>query len=184
MICVADATLKLALVPWNFTAVAPSRPVPVKVTTVPTGPEVGEKPVMTGAGMTVKLVALVALPPAVVTATAPVVAPPGTVAVICVGLTTLKDAGVPLNVTELAPSKAEPVRVTEVPTGPEAGRIPEMVGAGMRVKLAGLAALPPGVVTEMVPVVAPTGTVAVICVAETTLKLALECRRLAGTGRT
>ena len=44
-----------------------------------------------------------------------------------------------------------------------------MVGAGITVKLPGLVAVPPGVVTLMVPVVAPAGTVAVIWVAESTV---------------
>jgi hypothetical protein len=53
--------------------------VPVIVTTVLTGPLVGEKLAMVGAGVvTVKLVLLVAVPPGVVTRIGPVVAPAGT----------------------------------------------------------------------------------------------------------
>jgi hypothetical protein len=73
----------VALVPWNLTEVAPVRFVPVIVTEVPTGPPVGEKLVIVGpVAVTVKLEALVAVPPGVVTEIVPVVAPLGTVAVI------------------------------------------------------------------------------------------------------
>jgi len=55
-------------------------------------PVVGEKLAIEGGPITVKLLtvsaALVPVPPAVVTATRPVVAPTGTVAVICVSLLT------------------------------------------------------------------------------------------------
>ena len=69
-----------ALTPLNRTAVAPLKFVPLIVTLVPTGPLVGVTLVIVGAGMTVKLLALVAVPPGVVTLTGPVVAVVGTVA--------------------------------------------------------------------------------------------------------
>ena len=72
--------MKLALTPLNATAVAPLKFVPLIVTLVPTGPLVGVKLVIVGAGTTVKLLALVAVPPGVVTRSGPVVAPVGTVA--------------------------------------------------------------------------------------------------------
>ena len=59
---------------------APVKFVPLIVTLAPTGPLVGATLVTVGAGMTVKLVALVAVPPGVVTLRGPVVAPAGTVA--------------------------------------------------------------------------------------------------------
>ena len=62
----------------NLTAVAPVKLVPPIVTTVPTGPLAGVKLVILGA--TVKLFALVAVPPGAVTLKGPVVAPAGTVA--------------------------------------------------------------------------------------------------------
>jgi hypothetical protein len=64
--------------PLNFTAVAPVKFVPLIVTIVPTAPLVGAKLVIVGA--TTKLVALVAVPPGVVTLRGPVVAVAGTVA--------------------------------------------------------------------------------------------------------
>jgi hypothetical protein len=132
-------------------------------TIVPTGPLVGEKLVIVGAEITVKLAALVAVPPEVVTLAVPVVAPVGTVAVICVALLTVKlVAVVPLNLTAVAPVKLVPVRTTVVPTGPLLGLKLLTVGAATTVKLVGLVAVPPEVVTAIVPVVAPVGTVAVI----------------------
>jgi hypothetical protein len=61
------------------------------VTNVPTTPPPGEKLVIVGLDptVTVKLLALVAVPAAVVTAIGPVVAPVGTVAVICVASLTV-----------------------------------------------------------------------------------------------
>lgn len=56
---------------------------PLIVTTVPTGPLVGEKLAMEGdGGRTLNELALLPVPPAAVTLIAPVVAPFGTVAVI------------------------------------------------------------------------------------------------------
>ena len=73
--------MKPAAVPLNLTADAPVKFVPLIVTLVPTGPLVGVKLVIVGAlALTVKLVALVAVPAGVVTLTGPVVAPAGTVA--------------------------------------------------------------------------------------------------------
>ena len=52
--------------------------------------------------LTRKVLMLVAVPPGVVTLTGPVVAPDGTVAVICVDELTVKSAVVPLNLTPVA----------------------------------------------------------------------------------
>jgi len=75
---VADNTVNDADIPLIFTAVAPVKLLPVIVTAVPAGPVAGEKLVIAGA--TAKLLALVVVPPGVVTASGPVVAPAGTVA--------------------------------------------------------------------------------------------------------
>jgi hypothetical protein len=65
----------------NATAVTPVKFVPLIVTLVPAGPLAGVKLVIVGAlALTVKLLALVAVPPDVVTLSGPVVAPAGTVA--------------------------------------------------------------------------------------------------------
>ena len=77
----------------------------------------------------------------------PVVAPVGTVAVICVAEFTVNDvAVVVLNFTELVvkspvivPLKFVPVIVTDVPTGPKVGVNEVIVGAGtVTVKLVAL----------------------------------------------
>jgi hypothetical protein len=131
VICVAELTVNdVAAVPLNATPVAPVNPVPVIVTDVPTGPLVGENPVTVGAdAATVNELALVPVPPAVVTDTVPLVAPVGTVAVTCVAELTVNDvADVPLNFTAVAPVKPVPVIVTDVPTGPLVGENPVTVG--------------------------------------------------------
>jgi hypothetical protein len=68
-----------------------------------------------------------------VTVTLPVVAPFGTGATMLVALQLVGVAVVPLNLTVLAPCvvpKFVPVMVTGVPTGPEVGDTPVMLGAG------------------------------------------------------
>ena len=113
--------------------VAPVKFVPVIVTVVPTGPLVGVKLVIVGAGtplVTVKEVALVPVPPEVVTAIGPVVAPAGTVAVICTAEPTENVGAVtPLNLTAVAPVKPLPLIVTDVPGVPEVGVKPVTAGA-------------------------------------------------------
>ena len=52
---------------------------------------------------------LVTVPPGVVTVTVPLVAPFGTLAVICPSDVTVKSAEVPLNLTEVAPVKLPPM---------------------------------------------------------------------------
>src|SRR5213594_2245823 len=128
-IVVAEVTVKLALTPLNVTVVAPVKFVPLIVTLVATGPLVGVKLVIVGAGITVKLFVLVAVPPGVVTRSGPVVAPVGTVAWIVVAEVTVKLALTPLNVTVVAPVKFVPLIVTLVPTGPLVGVKLVIVGA-------------------------------------------------------
>src|SRR2546427_13290492 len=100
---------------------------------------------------TVKLLALLAVPAEVVTLIGPVVAPAGTLAVIVVAEPTVKLALVPLNSTAVAVVKFVPLIVTLVPTGPLAGAKLAIVGGLITVKLPALLAVPPGVVTLMVP---------------------------------
>jgi len=166
----------VADVPPNVTWVAPVRPVPTIVTAVPSVPLVGEKEVITGPPVTVKLVALVAVPLGFVTVIGPVVADVGTVVVICVELFTVNVADVPLNATAVEPVKFVPVMTTLVPTEPLVGVKEVIVGepAAVTVKLLALEAVPPGVVTMIFPVMAPVGTTAVIWVAELTVKFVAE----------
>src|SRR5439155_15055055 len=101
------------------TAVAPVKFAPLIVTLVPTGPFVGVKLAIVGA--IVKLLALVAVPAAVVTLSGPVVAPVGAVARMAVADVTVKPAVVPLNLTVVVPMKFKPLIVTTVPAGPFVG---------------------------------------------------------------
>src|SRR5439155_971037 len=116
----SEVTVKLAaFTPLNFTAVAPVKFVPLIVTTVPAGPLAGVKLAIVGA--TAKLLALVAVPAAVVTLSGPVVAPVGTVAWSVVSERTAKLAAVPLKLTAVVRVKPLPLIVTTVPTGPAVG---------------------------------------------------------------
>jgi hypothetical protein len=123
----------------NRTAVAPVKFVPLMVTLAPTGPLLGVKLEIVGGLITVKLLALLAVPAEVMTLIGPLVAPAGTVAVIVLAEFTVKLALVPLNRTAVAPVKLVPLIVTLVPTGPLAGVKLAIVGgfAGV-VALAGL----------------------------------------------
>ena len=86
-----------------------------------------------GSGVTVKSEPLWIVPPGVVTLILPVLTDVGEIAVICVGLFTVKDAaGVPLKLTTLAPLKLVPVITTDdvpEPKQPLVGVKLVMVGA-------------------------------------------------------
>jgi hypothetical protein len=164
---------ELAATPLNRTAVAPVKPLPLIRTEVPTGPLFGENEEIVGAVavvVTVKFVALVAVPPGVVTVIFPVTAPLGTVVMILVPdpFTENELAATPPNVTAVAPVRPVPLMVTEVPTGPLDGENEEIVGAPavvVTVKFVALVAVPLVVFTVIGPVVAPVGTFVTICVA-------------------
>jgi hypothetical protein len=156
----------IGAVPLNVTVLVPCvdpKLVPVIVTDAPTAPDVGDTLVMVGG--TVNATPLLATPPAV-TITFPVVAPAGTVATIDVALQLVIVVAVPLNVAVLVPCvepKFIPVIVTDAPVTPDVGDRLVMLGVGSTVNEEPLLAKPP-TVTTMFPVVAPTGTVAVMCV--------------------
>jgi len=176
LMLVADAIVNVVVaMPPNFTAVAPVKFVPVIVTSVPIGPLAGENELIVGgSGITVKLAALVAVPTPVLTEIGPVVAAAGTFTVMVVEETTVKTVvAMPLNLMAVAPVKLVPVIVTLAPMVPLVGVKDVIVGAPavVTVKLALLLAVLPGVVTEILPVVAPVGTVAVIEVAELTVNV-------------
>jgi hypothetical protein len=82
-----------------------------------------------GGPVTVKFVALVAVPLSVVTVIGPVVAPVGTFVTICVALFDVIVALTPLNFAEVAPVRFVPLIVTVVPTGPAVGTNEVIVGA-------------------------------------------------------
>lgn len=105
-----------------------------------------------------KSAALMAVPAAVVTLILPFVAPAGTNALICVDEFTTNAAVVLLKFTAVAPVKFKPVIVTWVLAAPKVG-VKEVM-TGPTVKSFALKAVPPPVITLILPVVAPDGTVA------------------------
>jgi hypothetical protein len=165
---VFDQLVGVAVVPLNFTVLVPCvapKFVPVIVTEVATGPLVGDRFVMLGATVTVKLTPLLASE-FTVTTTLPVVAPDGTGTTMLVFDQLVGVAVVPLNFTVLVPRvvpKFVPVIVTEVATGPLVGERFVMLGGTATVKVSALLATPPTVTTTP-PVVAPAGTVATMLV--------------------
>jgi hypothetical protein len=137
--------------------------VPLIVTEVPTGPDVGFRVVIVGT-LTVKFTPLLATPPTV-TVTLPVVAPPGTGTTMLVALQLVDPAVVPLKEIVLDPGLAPnpvPVIVTEVPTDPEVGF--KLAICGVTEKVTPLLAVPPTVTTTF-PVVAALGTGTMMLVA-------------------
>ena len=131
----------------------------------------------------VNVAALVAVPSGVVTVIKPVNPPEGggTVAVICVCEFTVHAAATPLKLTVEPGRKFVPLIVTLAPTPALAGVNETMEGAPEPVstrKLPALVTVPLGAVTLTGPVLAPTGTVAVICVSEFTVKTAFTPLKL------
>jgi len=119
--------------------------------------------------VTVNELALVAVPPGVVTEIVPVVAPVGTVVEMWLASVTEKVADVPLNFTAEAPVKFVPVRVRAAPTCPLDGEKLVSVGpATVTVKLLAEVAVPCDVTSEILPVTAAGGTVKVALVAPLT----------------
>ena len=149
---VGEITVKTADTLPISTRPVPVKLVPVIVTVVPTGPLVGAMPLIAGVGACVgaggtpgEMVNIVptrplmptapleAEPTGVATTTlAGPVAPPGTVAVMVVGDTTVNRAGMVVaptwKVIARVPVKLFPVMVTVVPGRPLAGLRAEMVG--------------------------------------------------------
>jgi hypothetical protein len=115
---------------------------------------------------TVNASTLVAVPPGVVTEIWPVLAATGTTVWIVVSSPTVYGAVAPAKVTDEAFAKPVPVIVTRSPGLPLVGANDEIVGegGGSTVKSVALKAVPPPVLTEMGPVVADSGTVALIVV--------------------
>jgi hypothetical protein len=174
--------IEVAGVPLKVTVLVPCAApkfVPIIATEVPTTPEFGVSWLMAGAGtVTVNAVPALATPPTVTT-TLPVVAPTGTTATIDVELQSEMDvAAVPLKVAVLVPCvepKFVPIMATELPTRPEFGVRLVMAGVGGIAyvnKSAELVALVPAEVTTVTYTEpAPAGEIAVILVAEFTVKL-------------
>ena len=120
-----------------------------------------------------KLVVEAAVLMGVVTPMGPVMAPTGTVAVICVAeFTANTRADVPLKVNCVAPVRLVPVMTTVAPIGPVVGEKLVMMGGKPTKNGMAEVAVPVGAVMVMRPVVLPAATMAVSWVADTTVKLA------------
>src|SRR5215831_16918853 len=165
VILIGELTVNAAEVPLKVTAVAAVKFAPLMTMLAPGFPLVGVNPVIRGA--TVKIAVLVAVPPALVTLMGPVVALAGTVAVICELPLIVKAPPRPLNFTAVVPVNAAPVIVTRVPGAPLGGE--KVVIAEETAKFAVLVALPAGVVTAILPEVAPVGTVTVTLMGDVTV---------------
>jgi len=170
----------VAATPPKLTVLAPCvvpKFAPLIVTDVPTGPELGFRLVMLGAGtVTVNATPLLTWPPTV-TRTLPLLAPLGTGTTMLAVAQVVGVALTPPKVTVLVPCvapKFAPLIVTDVPTGPEDGFRLVMLGAGtVTVNATALLACPP-TVTRTLPLTAPLGT-------GTTMLLALQLVGVAAT---
>jgi len=167
---VGETTVNVAPAPPKVTLVAPVKLPPSRETVVPGGPDDGKKSEIDGL-VTLKLVELVAVPAAAVTEMGPLVAFAGTTTSICELDTTVKAADRSLRMIFEAPLKFAPVSETVLPAGPAAGLTP-VTEIEVTPNAIALVPVPPGAVTLIFPVVAPDGTTAVICVGESTVKLA------------
>jgi hypothetical protein len=125
VVMAADAPLNCT-VPW-----AAPKLLPEMVTAVPTCPEDGLIEATLGAGTTVNVRPLLALPAPEVTTTLPVAAPDGTAHTMRVSDHGQSEATTPLKVTFPVPCvdpKLLPFMVTEAPTAPALGDRPLMLG--------------------------------------------------------
>src|SRR5437870_2028087 len=158
--------VKAAMTLLNFTDDMEVKLVPVIVTFVPPGPLGGLNPVMPGE--TLKIITLKAVPFGVTTETLPLTAPDGTIVNTCVPVSlTLKSVAATLLVkrTAVAPWKFDPFTTTGFPTA--ALSTLKLVIFGETLKKIELVAVPATVVTVTGPVVAPSGTAALIEIDET-----------------
>ncbi len=138
-------------------------------TSAPFTADNGVNELILGKGINVMLLEELAVPPGVIIDITPVV-PLATTAVMLVALTTIKEvAAVPPKLTAVAPVKLVPVMVTVAPLAADDGVNELILGEGIKVKLFEEFAVPPGVVTDIIPLV-PIATTAVILVALTTVK--------------
>jgi hypothetical protein len=140
MLLVPQALIVVAAVPLNVTVpwVEPKFDPAIWIDE-PTGPLLGDRLVMLGAAVTVKLTPLLETPPGTVTTTLPVVAPVGTTAVMLLVVQALiVVAAVPLNFTvPWVEPKFDPAIWIDEPTGPL---------LGVRLLMLGVAPPPPGLI--------------------------------------
>ncbi|HMJ47855.1 MAG TPA: hypothetical protein VK498_11035 [Ferruginibacter sp.] len=149
MINVSEITANDAAAnPPKLTEVAPVKPMPLILSLIPAGPDVGVKEEMDGP---VKIKpGKLPLPAGVVTLTLPE-DPFPTIAVILVPELTMKDeAANPPNFTEYAPVKPAPVILTDVPTLVATGVKDVITGGEIKIN-PDLVAVPNAVFTDTSP---------------------------------
>src|SRR4051812_1570277 len=139
--------------PAKSTRSAPPNPLPLTVIVVPVDPDVGAKEVIFGS--TVNEPTVDEVPPALVTEIGPLRAAIGIVTRRLVRLITAKAAATPPTFTDDVPPKVFPLKVRAVATKPCVGGNGSSVGLTFNV--AGLEALPLGVVTDTRPVMPVSG---------------------------
>jgi hypothetical protein len=156
---VGETTVIVVVLPLpRLTDVAPLKPEPeIETSVTPTWPLLGVKLVILG--RMVKESALVPVPAEVVTLMAALTAVVGTVILIEVGERSVNPAAIVPILTEVTAVKFVPVMVMLVPAWPLAGVKPDTVGdTANEVELVRVVL---GVLTVIVPVTAPTGTITV-----------------------
>ena len=148
-------------VPLNETPLTLVKPLPLIITCVPTSPLAGVNPLIVGGNRTVKSLALVPVPSALVTLMGPFVAPAGTIARSSLSETSVMlFDDTPLKETSVVPVKFKPDNVTSSPTGPLDGVNDVIDGINVTVNTPALLVVPPALVTLITPVVVPAATVA------------------------
>ncbi len=160
-----SAVTSLNFTTWSEGVVLKS--VPEIITVAPAAPLNGLKSIILGVGSTEKSELLVRVILLRVKEIFPVVAPDGTVVVILVDVELVTVAEVPLNIATLLAGiilKFVPEMVTVAPTAPLAGAKLLRVGVGNTVKFVALLIVTPLTDTEIGPVAAPDGTMAVMVV--------------------
>ena len=136
---------------------------------------VGDSVIGTGGGGCTVKAALFALGQLVrTTVIGPVIAPLGTVVVICVSLLMVNDAvTLLLNRTAVTPVNPTPVRMTVPPTGAAFGETALTAGQGMTVNVLVAISAQSGLPMAIGPVIAPAGTVAVMTLLLVTVNCAV-----------
>lgn len=154
-----------------LTCVTPLKLVPTIVTNSPTVPDVGVNELIFGVTLKTDVLGD-EVPAGELAVMDPVVAPSGTITLID-ELDTITGGlvvGMPLKRTSVTLERLTPLIVTNVPTGPDSG-VKEVI-FGFRVKLVALVAVPLGVVIDIGPDVAVTGTVAPMEVSDVIVNVA------------
>lgn len=168
MLFIEEEVTTAVLLLLNLTITSPGvllKLEPEIMTVAPTAPLTGLKPDIVGVGITVNVPTLKTSTPLAVTASVPVVAPAGTIAVMLVAEEDETEATVPLIDTVGERSKLEPLMITVAPTAPLVGVKLIMVGVGNTLKSVALVMVIPLVLIDIFPVDAPVGTVTDILVA-------------------